>query len=300
MKVIIHKRLIKILLIMVIMGLVLMLTPYLNVKADASPFLAISHANNAENGYIKDLETQVAENLARAYDVNNKIVNFLTVDSKPSGGFYYITINLDMTAYKSMSMSNREKVMNIVLSTIRDSKLSSTNRNKIYNFIAQQDTPVSSLIKQLGENVKPDYYKAYSYFKPFEGVLGTLLGFLAILIMALLAFTMVMDLAYINIPGFQWFIDKGKEKIHEEKAEKGALGAHGKSLLVSNEAKAAVEQAFQKNGTGASVMGIYFKSRVKQLVVLFICLLYLISGQIYTLVESIVDMFNNFVVTVSK
>lgn len=291
-----NRNLVKLLLIIFIMGLVLTLTPYLSVKA-VSPFLSISKADSQDRTNILNLEESIRKELGKEFGQNHKIVNYFdATDILTGGAFYNIEIVVDIDNYSAMSMSNREKVMNIVLPIIRDSKVSSTNRNKIYNFIAQTDTPVSSLIKQLGDNVKPDYYKAYSYFRPFQGGIGTILGFVAILIMALLAFTMVMDLAYINIPGFQWMIDKGKVKL-EEKTEKGTMAARGKSLLVSNEAKAAVELSLQNNGTGASVMGIYFKSKVKQLVMLAICLLYLISGQIYTLVASIVDAFNNFVTT---
>lgn len=148
----------------------------------------------------------------------------------------------------------------------------------------------TQLMNSILQNTKPDYATANRIYEPFSGIVGTCLALGAILIMAFLGITMVLDLSYIGIPAFRMMVggdDKG--------------GKDGKPKFISWEAVSAVTQAEGGNGgsgqdgSGNKVaVGIYFKKRVIMLIVLGVCLLYLISGQIYTLVSWILDLVSGF------
>lgn len=148
----------------------------------------------------------------------------------------------------------------------------------------------TQLMNTILQNTKPDYATANRIYEPFSGIVGTCLALGAILIMAFLGITMVLDLSYIGIPAFRMMVggdDKG--------------GKDGKPKFISWEAVSAVTQAEGGNGgsgqdgSGNKVaVGIYFKKRVIMLIVLGVCLLYLISGQIYTLVSWILDLVSGF------
>lgn len=148
----------------------------------------------------------------------------------------------------------------------------------------------TQLMNTILQNTKPDYATANRIYEPFSGIVGTCLALGAILIMAFLGITMVLDLSYIGIPAFRMMVggdDKG--------------GKDGKPKFISWEAVSAVTQAEGGNGgsgqDGSSnkvAVGIYFKKRVIMLIVLGVCLLYLISGQIYTLVSWILDLVSGF------
>lgn len=148
----------------------------------------------------------------------------------------------------------------------------------------------TQLMNSILQNTKPDYATANRIYEPFSGIVGTCLALGAILIMAFLGITMVLDLSYIGIPAFRMMVggdDKG--------------GKDGKPKFISWEAVSAVTQAEGGNGgsgqDGSSnkvAVGIYFKKRVIMLIVLGVCLLYLISGQIYTLVSWILDLVSGF------
>ena len=155
----------------------------------------------------------------------------------------------------------------------------------------------STLMASLLAETKPDYASANKLYKPFSGVVGTCLGILSVVIMALLGVTMGLDIAYIVIPAFQMFCGG---------SEGGAGGqgggkAQGIGGLISQEAHWAVNETDGGGGAGGqsggghkAAVGIYLKYRWKGLCLLGICLLYLVGGQIYSFVAWFIDLFSGF------
>lgn len=82
--------------------------------------------------------------------------------------------------------------------------------------------------------------------------------------------------------------------------DEGGNKKGGLSGVISKEAKAACKAADGgaggQGGDGSykAAVGIYFKYRWKGLVLLGICLLYLVQGQIYSFVGWIIDLFSGF------
>lgn len=161
------------------------------------------------------------------------------------------------------------------------------------NIISQQSGMGSSMLATLMQQTKPDYVSANRLYEPFSGVVGTILGILAIVIMAALGVTMALDLAYITIPAFQMAMGGSDEQ---------GNGTKGKGIggIISQEAKSAVKAADggqggqSGDGSYKAAVGIYFKYRWKGLVLLGICLLYLVQGQIYSFVAWFIDLFSGF------
>lgn len=150
----------------------------------------------------------------------------------------------------------------------------------------------SQLMTTLMSKTKPDYVTANRIYEPFSGTVGTILGIIAILIMAFLAITMVLDLAYIAIPAFQLVIDGDSN---------GQGGGGKKKSFISQEAIDAVQMAVGGQGGGGQngdssklAVAVYFKKRVIMLVVLGICLLYLVSGNIFNFVGWFIDLLSGF------
>jgi hypothetical protein len=109
--------------------------------------------------------------------------------------------------------------------------------------------------------------------------------------MAALALVMVLDLCYIAIPFVRNVLDGDKGQ--------GQNGGNGgvKSKFVSWEAYNAVQQVEAGGGAGGqggsdsrSAVGIYFKKRIIMLLILGLCLLYLVQGEIFTLVGWFMDL----------
>ena len=154
----------------------------------------------------------------------------------------------------------------------------------------------SQLLASLLQNTKPDYVTANRLYAPFSGIVGTALALISILIMSLLGLTMALDIAYITIPAFQLMLDGDVESGNGQGGKKG-----GMAKIISHEARSAVEavengggQSGQGGSSNKAAIGIYFKRRWKGLVILGICLLYLVQGQIYVFVAWVIDLLSGF------
>lgn len=254
-----------------IMGVVLLLSPFLSLNANAvsNPCIVISQvdSSNQDVTLIKNTVDDVNESLFNSLG----LAEFL--------GYSYsnktITIELDNTVYRNLSQENKQELMSICLNGIQNSKISTTNRNKIYNFIADTDATVASLVRQLSDDVVADFAGAYAYFKPFTSPISIFLGVLTILIFVLLGLSIVVDIAWLVIPGFQWLLMRSSEST--------------KPPLISIEAYNAYKECESGSNTSRTPLGIFFKMKTKEFLVLGVCLLYLISGHLYTLVGIVID-----------
>lgn len=219
----------------------------------------------------------------------------VTNDGLVSGNFTNLTSSAkeelltDMNQLADNKISDDETKAASNGNKSRSQVTSQTKSNWLVN-LQQCNGVGTQLMNTILQNTKPDYATANRIYEPFSGIVGTCLALGAILIMAFLGITMVLDLSYIGIPAFRMMVggdDKG--------------GKDGKPKFISWEAVSAVTQAEGGNGgsgqdgSGNKVaVGIYFKKRVIMLIVLGVCLLYLISGQIYTLVSWILDLVSGF------
>jgi len=155
------------------------------------------------------------------------------------------------------------------------------NKNKIFNNLCDLDVSTSSLVRQLSDDVNADFSEAYSrYFKPWSGELGIALGVISLGMFISLTMMILVDLAYIVLPFFQMlFTDLGYKK--------------NRPMFVSIEAVNAVREAESKAGQGyTNPVGVYFHSKAKQLIAISVCLVYLVSGEIYNLIGTIIDYFS--------
>ena len=204
-------------------------------------------------------------------------------------GYPYYTFKEDN--FNKLSSDGKTNFMQDIVDNSNKIKSSVQNKADITQTMSQVDNDTinefwSNLQNENGigvtfmttilQHTKPDFVRANQIYEPFSGVVGTILGLGAVLIMALLGIVMVADIAYIALPPVRMLAD-GKEK--------GGIGSH----LFSAEALHAVEKA-EKDDKNA--LAYYFKKRVIMLIVLGICLLYLIQGRIYTLVGWVLNLLS--------
>ena len=150
--------------------------------------------------------------------------------------------------------------------------------NEFWSNLQDEDGVGVTFMNTILQNTKPDFVRANEIYKPFSGIVGTILGLGAVLIMALVGIVMVMDIAYIALPPVRMIAG-------EDAKDKSGIGSH----LVSHEAMAAVKNAEAED---KNALAYYFRKRVGMLIVLGICLLYLIQGRIYTLVGWVLNLLS--------
>lgn len=146
----------------------------------------------------------------------------------------------------------------------------------------------SKFLNEILKNTKPDFVTANAIYQPFSGVVGTVMGLLAVLLMAFLGIVIVLDICYIALPPVRNFVADGD----------GGNGKIAKSKLFSYDAIYAVQCAEQNSdggsGSGKQALGIYLKRRAIMFIILGICLLYLVQGQLYTAVGWLLDLLRGF------
>lgn len=180
--------------------------------------------------------------------------------------------------YSDLDSDEKEKFMETALIATTKTSLNAKTKNKIYNFIASQDTPVSNAMKYLQSDANADFLEAKKWIDPFTGVIGTFLGVLCVAIFLFTGVSMVVDLCYLALPGFQAILEGGDE--------------NRKPFGVSKEAYYSLRDS-EKNNEYSNVVATYLKRRVGLLLLISVCVGYLISGKIYDIVSFFIDSFSS-------
>lgn len=205
---------------------------------------------------------------------------------KPTEGY-----DLNEKVFAGLSSKAQSQVVADISSLSREAINSTSVRgveqSTVQSWWKQLQTKEGVGSKFMGEilkNTKPDYVTANRIYEPFSGLVGTILGIGAVGIMAFLGIVMVADISYIALPPVRIF--------YSDKVKNG-----GGSKLFSNDAIYAVQVAEEGGGGDGDkkqALGVYFKRRVIMLLILGVCLLYLVQGQIYVAVGFLLDLLNGF------
>lgn len=255
-----------ILLIALLMGIAMMLSP-LVVKADTiDPFIVLDNTQG------------VSSVVASLNSVSKSVASIDIVDwdsSKRKITFFKSKYNLlSESEYKKQIMKGVLEIIN------KDTSMSSRDRNRLYSFIENEDVATSALVRQLSEDVSGDYATAYTWFKPFSGTVSTVMALLCMVIFICIAFTIIVDLAYLAIPAFRLFLDKTDNT---------------KPKFISNEAFMSIKEAESDKNVYRSYLALYFKHKTFSMFLLCITLLYLISGKVYVLIAWVLDVLSGIV-----
>ena len=152
--------------------------------------------------------------------------------------------------------------------------------------LQSKDGVGSKFLSTVLQDTKPDFVTASKWYKPFSGPIGTLLAFGSIIAMGLIGIVMVCDILYITIPPIRLFVD---DQGNSEKMQTSKIFSHAAIHAVKTVEEGGSDKA------NKHALGIYFKSRVIELIILAICLLYLVNGKIYDLVGYILDLLSGVV-----
>ena len=205
--------------------------------------------------------------------------NNTTIEQK----LYNVTINGQWNVYNGYDTDQKTEIYTILLRTIQNSNdLTQGYRVKIYNYFVSKDEVTSNLVRQLSLDVNADFAGAYSSMKGVFPTIAKIFGVIAIVIFLGITLTMLVDISYIVIPTLQ-LLDDRKEP------PKFFI------IKVSQEAwKAVRETEKAESHVRKDTLAIYLRSKTKQLVILSVCVLYLVSGKIYLLLSYFMDLFKGF------
>lgn len=202
--------------------------------------------------------------------------------------------DLDEGAFNSLTSSAQTELVSDIAEASYDAQETNTTITDVtiqdwWRELQSKDGVGSKFLNVVLENTKPDFVSANKIYKPFSGIVGTVMGLIAVFGMGLLGIVMVADIFYIVIPPVRMFVSD---------SENGDNGKLPVSKIFTNDAIYAVrvaEDSKDSSGSKKQALGVYLKRRIPMLILLGICLLYLVSGRIYTLVSWILDLVAGFI-----
>lgn len=205
-----------------------------------------------------------------------------TVNSSVGGKYFLVyskdgLLSFSSSIYRAMDKDNQRKVMRFALKTVKESQLPSKVKTKVTTFISDQDRLVADSIQALNSDTSSELSAGYVWFFPFASPASTVLGFLAIVIFVFLTVSIVVDTAYLTVGVFRKFLENSE----------------GKPKFVSGEAWETAKEVDNslQSGTYKDYLVVYFRKRIGIFILTSFVLAYLISGQIYGIFTTLLEVF---------
>lgn len=213
-------------------------------------------------------------------------------EGKPTEGYDLIGDEFSRLSDKAQKQAVSD-MFDYANDAVEDDSVKGVEESTVENWLKQLQTKEgvgSKFMIELTKNTKADFVTANRIWEPFAGPLGIFLGVLCVGIMIMIGISCALDICYMVIPMFRMLVSD--DNSNNSKGLKPAA-----SVVISHAAIMAV-RTVEQDSTGENAhrqtLGIYLKYRIIMLVVLGICLLYLVSGNIYTFVGYILDLVSGF------
>ena len=202
-------------------------------------------------------------------------------------------------AFGQMESSLQEAALATFAREIKNFNLSPKDKQAVYDEIRQNSSEATAaMIAVIFEDSKADMFGALTIFQPFSSVFGTVMGVGTLLLILLIVASTILDLVYIGLPVFRNFANSKSE------GHGGGHGGSDKPSWVSADAYSVVQE-LEGGGGGHSGGGrgnskysngyvVYFKRRALTYIVLAICLLYLVSGQLANVIAWLMNLVSGF------
>lgn len=171
---------------------------------------------------------------------------------------------------------------------LQASSVSPQTQQNIFDEIGESNRDISAmLIPMIFNSTSADLFTAYKWLFPFLSALRVVFGVGAIAILLMLIGSTIIDLAYIGLPFWR-----------EAQADKTGKGGGRKPFGVSFDALSTVretESSLDSSGKYKNSYLTYFGRRAFTYIILSICLLYLIVGEMGGLIGWLMSLASGIV-----
>ena len=231
---------------------------------------AITVNDASSTGVFKSGETPVLDKSFGVYKL-----------SKADGN--KLIISYDTTAFADLSDKEQSKATSEMLQTVAAWQLDSKSVTKIAEELEKSSNIVFTKADAVAIlfNNGADIMSALTWFMPFQGGFSTVLGVGVIIVICLLLISTVLDLVYIGLPTARMAMNANAESKDKEVP-----------FGISTDALRIVQQQTQ-TGDGKNQGNPYlqyFKKRFLTYIILAVCILYLLSGQIGGLISGLLNL----------
>lgn len=202
-------------------------------------------------------------------------------------GYTQFEIMYDSETFSALDPDEQKKANEEVINTINDWNMTQEARAQVQKkFTDAEELGMTDaqLLTLMFAETKADLSTAMKWFGPFQGTVGLILGIGVVIIMVLLIASTVFDLVYIGLPMARNALDGKAES-----------NGQPKPFGVSYDAVKVVQnhEGGGQGGQGGSNGNIYFdylKRRIITYIILAVCILYLISGQLSSVIGWLLDL----------
>lgn len=187
-------------------------------------------------------------------------------------------------AFKNANNKKAKAAMTVFINELKDSAVDLDMQQEIMSTIQESDNDVAAvMIPLIFDESKADLYTAYKWLYPFLSIVRILFGIGAIGIIFLLVGSTIIDLVYIGLP--VW-----REQQAENGKSKNPFGVSYEAIKTVKEIELSTTEGNYQNA-----YLLYFKRRALTYIVLAICLLYLIVGELGGLISWILSLASGVV-----
>lgn len=194
-------------------------------------------------------------------------------------------VTFSLEAYKNSDSKDVKALMQEFINNLKASSVSSNTQQDIMTRIQDSDTSVASMmLPMIFENTSADLYTAYRWVYPLLNSLRVVLGVGTIALIAMIMLSTVFDLAYIGLPMLQAGGEEGKKK------------PFGVSFEALTTVKDVQSQVAGSNGNGyKNAYFVYFRRRAVTYIILSVCIVYLIAGELSGLIGWLLSLVGGVV-----
>lgn len=201
------------------------------------------------------------------------------------------TITFNADEFERMEADEQKRAMSDLSEWLSDAQMTNESKQAIQEEVRKSSSKAGNMmIPVIFEGTQADLLSAYKIFQPFQGPLGIVLGIGVIVITVLLMASTVMDLVYIGVPVARNYLTV--------KTEERTGNSMNKPWGITNDAFSAINEteATLQGGDGKykNAYTIYFKRRAFTYIILAICILYLLSGQIVGIISWLLNLVSGF------
>jgi hypothetical protein len=229
---------------------------YASNSVGIDPQEQLTSGDNLTSGLVASINNELRnkDNISVDFD----LLKYNSVDG---------TVTFDLKEYNDTPLSQRRIIMKTVLKDISESNLAPLQRNKLYNFVSEQDTEISQSLTLLQGDTSDTLQQGAAIVDPLAKMVGKGIGILVIVIMLFLMLGVVLDLLYMTTPPARILLDHA---------------SNGKPHLISSEAKYAIEESESSgNGNWKGYIPIYLRTRILSTYTIVMMLVLVAFGKIW-------------------
>lgn len=198
------------------------------------------------------------------------------------------TVKFNNTNFQDATEKSRKRVLREFVEVLQGSAVSDQTQQVILGSMSALNNEVSMiLIPLITESASADMYTAMIWINPILPYIRVVFGIGAILLTIYLIATSIADLFYIGLPVARESMDLKADN----KERKKPFGISNDAISTVRE----VEASLKSTGSYKNAYMLYFKRRVLTYIILSLCLLYLIGGELGGLIAWLLSLVSGVV-----